>query len=70
MSSLPQMTPARKAALQWFYDRGVVSWLASLRNNAPSKRLFHLMQRDGQLVLTSEGWTLTDKGRRDLHGAR
>jgi hypothetical protein len=62
------MTPARKAALQWFYDRGAVP--APLgREGAPTVYLFSLMKRDMQVCQTPEGWTLTDKGRRDLHEA-
>jgi ribosomal protein S19E (S16A) len=63
------MTPARKAALQWFYDRGAVPALQLYDAGSPSDRVFSQMQREGQIKHTAEGWTLTDKGRRDLHEA-
>lgn len=63
------MTPARKCALQWFHDRGVIlppltlpDWL--------TERMFRQMFRQGQVTQTLEGWSLTDKGRRALHGDR
>ena len=69
------MTPQRKAALQWFHDRGEVGWF-KLSETPPSETMINRMIRDGQLqrrrqshssiVLTS----LTDKGRRALNGDR
>jgi hypothetical protein len=62
------MTPARKAALQWFHDRGEVPYVWAL-DDRPSDRLIRLMLEDEQLE-----WSprmvhyLTDKGRRALHG--
>jgi hypothetical protein len=60
------MTPARKRALQWIHDRGAV--LKQLAEpDAPSADMLRRMEEDGQAHVTSEGWTLTDKGRRQLH---
>lgn len=59
------MTPRRKAALQWFYDRGAV--LKQLAQpDAPHACMLTWMQDDEQIELTDEGWVLTDKGRREL----
>lgn len=63
------MTPARKAALQWFYDRGAVI-NALGKKDAPSASMMNQMENDGQLQLSLEGWVLTDKGKQDLWGAR
>jgi hypothetical protein len=70
------MTPARKAALQWFMDRGEVTggeWADAAPCSFEMKRR---MLVDGQLEYR---WgkirehrvilSLTDKGRRDLHEA-
>lgn len=68
------MTPARKAALQWFHDRGEVHdvWVIPDR---PSTRLIRIMIFDGQIE--ADVWQrkphkvthrLTDKGRRMLNG--
>lgn len=65
------MTPKRKAALQWFYDRGETR-LSRLNEGQPSGSMILAMQRDGQLQWRARGapiWSLTDKGRRDLHEA-
>lgn len=65
------MTPARKAALQWFHDRGEVTpykWAST--HGAPSRRMVEMMTRDNQLVSRNGLFmSLTDKGRRDLHEA-
>ena len=66
------MTPARKAALQWFHDRGEVSSYYS-SENAPSDIMVARMQADGQLQhkigkYRRKIFSLTDKGRRMLHG--
>jgi hypothetical protein len=61
------MTPARKAALQWFYDRGAVPQPFSLPDWL-TERMFRSMISQGQVSLGREGWILTDKGRRMLHG--
>lgn len=61
-------TPKRKAALEWFYDRGAVP-RSKFTPDAPSITMTDRMEADGQLCLTAEGWTLTDQGRRDLHEA-
>jgi ribosomal protein S19E (S16A) len=63
------MTPARKAALEWFYDRGAVPAPYSSHEGRPSATIFRRILKSGQIRLTPEGWTLTDKGRRDLHEA-
>jgi hypothetical protein len=70
------MTPARKDALQWFHDRGEVwSWQmqAGFWTGHLTERLVALMKRDGQLCVeilpVGTLYTLTDKGRRDLHEA-
>lgn len=60
------MTPKRKAVLQWFYDRGAALKQLS-EAGAPAPHWLTALQRDGLLVLTDEGYTLTDKGRRALH---
>jgi len=62
-------TPARKAALQWFHDRGVVP--APLSISQPdwlTERMFRQMIRQEQVAIAMGGWSLTDKGRRALHG--
>jgi hypothetical protein len=62
------MTPARKAALQWFHDRGVVFryWT---KKGAPTPQMIRAMIRDGQLSWDFlRGHSLTDRGRRALHG--
>lgn len=65
------MTPARKAALQWFHDRGEVEIFDA---SAPSHNMRQSMLKDGQIDCRSQGnfrlmlWSLTDKGRRMLHG--
>ncbi len=67
------MTPARKAALQWFYDRGEVGWF-KLSENPPSYAMMVRMIRDGHLEKRNNGdlrlitYTLTDAGRRALNG--
>ena len=69
------MTPARKAALQWFHDRGEVSLMvAQTASGGTTSDMRKKMMRDGQLERRRSrlhGWvyTLTDKGRRDLHEA-
>ena len=60
------MTPKHKAHLQWFYDRGAALKQLS-EPGAPSAWWLSRLESAGQIELTSEGWTLTDKGRRDLH---
>lgn len=66
-------TPARKAALQWFHDRGETV----LRGEAgePSSRMVNMLVDDRCLNrfnrLYGRGpsvYSLTDKGRRMLHG--
>ena len=62
------MTPERKRALQWFHDRGEVKhpWDQS---GGPSYRIMMLMVQEGQVDWTAKGgYSLTDKGRRMLHG--
>ncbi len=60
-------TPARKAALQWFHDRGMVMPPLSLPDWL-TERMFRQMIRQQQVGLDTKGWSLTDKGRRALHG--
>lgn len=64
------MTPARKEALQWFYDNPETPAAVGC---APTHAMVGRMYQDGQVAMTAiEGWeigyTLTDKGRRMLHG--
>lgn len=75
------MTPARKAALQWFYDRGEVPsphprlWLVG-GEGVPSHDMVLRMKKEGQVEATCNPpdmrlfLRLTDKGRRMLHGDR
>lgn len=62
------MTPARKAALQWFHDRGEVR---SIREAPFGPEMLMRMERDGQVQWRQPSkpiWSLTDLGRRMLHG--
>jgi len=62
------MTPERKRALQWFHDRGDVT---SFRDAPFTFQMVMNMERDGQVEWRQPGnpiWSLTDKGRRMLHG--
>ena len=67
------MTPKRKSALEWFHERGEVGWF---RLGDPSNKMRREMIKDGQLQGRSQGdfrvilYSLTDKGRRDLHEAK
>ncbi len=67
------MTPARRKALQWFYDRGEVAWFR-FDEYPPSQQMCRAMIASGQLQKTSQDnfgpivYSLTDKGRRALHG--
>jgi hypothetical protein len=66
------MTPERRRALQWFHDRGEVGWFR-FDEKPPSDRMKKQMMRDGQLQTRKQGdwkpllYSLTDKGRQDLH---
>ena len=66
------MTPKRKAALQWFHDRGEIGWFDA---TSPSNKMRKAMMADGQLQkrvgnsIPLVMYSLTDKGRRDLHEA-
>ena len=66
------MSPKRIAALQWFFERGEVAWFDV---SAPTDAMRRAMMRDGQVQSRSQGnlrpllFSLTDKGRRDLHEA-
>ena len=66
------MTPARKAALQFFHDRGEVAWF-KLADNPPSETMQKRMIKDGQLETRGTfgvlRYTLTDAGRRALQEA-
>lgn len=66
------MTPKRKAALQWFHDRGEVR-TPIYDVDAPGDTMLARMAKDGQLdEYKSKGrfvMALTDKGRQDLHEA-
>ena len=68
------MTPKRKAALQWFYDRGEVGWFVCAEN-PPSDMMRKRMIKDGHLQKRSQGdwkpmlFSLTDAGRQALHEA-
>ncbi len=62
-------TKARIAALQWFHDRGEVS---SIREAPFGSEMLFRMQREGQVQWRNTGnqiWSITDKGRQDLHEA-
>ena len=62
-------TKARIAALQWFHDRGETR---SLTESPFGAAMLVRMQREGQLQWRNPGqpiWSLTDKGRQDLHEA-
>lgn len=63
------MTPARKAALQWFHDRGEVEEFKDI-DPPPTYSMMRAMIKSGQLVERGRGLTLTDAGRRALHGDR
>ena len=64
-------TKARIAALQWFHDRGEVTYLES--NDGPSMTMIIRMICDEQSQFRLEDGvpvhSLTDKGRQDLHEA-
>lgn len=63
------MTPARKRALQWFYEQGAVKPpLSRTQPDWLTERMFRRMMRQGEVSLDIEGWSLTDRGRRILHG--
>lgn len=62
------MTPARKAALKWFHDRGT-AWGDNFDDGSPSIFMIRRMLVDGQLDWTPrKGYSLTDKGRRMFNG--
>ena len=61
------MTPARKAALRWFHDKGAVDMRADWPD-APTSTMLIFMIADGQLDGVAGFYALTDEGRRDLHG--
>ena len=67
------MTPARRKALQWFHDRGEVELSRDMKDR-PTSEMMMAMVRGGQLQWINPGsqpiWSLTDKGRRMLHGDR
>ena len=68
------MTPARKAALQWFHDRGEVRLTQDGRfSEEPTSNMVGRMMTEGLLerraISPWDGlYSLTDKGRRALHG--
>lgn len=67
------MTPERKRALQWFFDRGEVAWFR-YAEKPPTEAMRRRMMKDGELQDRRQGdwkpvlYSLTDKGRRMLHG--
>lgn len=67
-------TKARIAALQWFHERGEVAWFR-YAENPPGNAMRRKMLADGQLKERRTGmmqpifYSLTDKGRQDLHEA-
>ena len=69
------MTPARIKALQWFHDRGEVDALDFTPHSAaPTNKMCSIMMCEGQLCSREDSdgwryWSLTDKGRQDLHDA-
>ena len=68
------VTPERKRALQWFHDRGEVTWFR-YDEYPPSEQMRKRMVSDGQLQILKQGdwkpmiWSLTDTGRQALHEA-
>ena len=66
------MTPKRKAALQWIYDRGDPSYTQVMFESGISHTiLMRLFKADQIITYVSSGGErvvleLTDKGRRDL----
>jgi hypothetical protein len=64
------MTPARRKALEWFHGRGAVPAPLDRHADKPSDRLIAGLITKGLIALSNEGWHLTDKGRRMLHGDR
>ncbi len=61
------MTRARKAALQWFHDRGAIDMRVGHRDE-PTATMVIFMVSDGHLAGQGGVYSLTDKGRRALHG--
>lgn len=61
------MTPARKAALQFFHDRGKVSVFTMSESPLTATMLVRLLNA-GQLEGVGGFYTLTDAGRRALNG--
>lgn len=68
------MTPKRKQALQWFYDRGEVGWFPC-DGSGPSRAMRVRLENDGLIQRHNNGdmkvmtFTLTDAGRQALHEA-
>jgi DNA-binding transcriptional regulator PaaX len=68
------VTPARKAALQWFHDRGEVRLTQEGRfGDEPTSNMVSRMMNEGLLERRAlspwDGvYSLTDAGRRALHG--
>ncbi len=68
------MTPKRKSALQWFYDQGEIICKDALEIMPCSIHIIRSMLNDHQLSAYPKGraqvfhYSLTDKGRRMLHG--
>lgn len=69
------MTPRRIKALLWLFDNGETCWWPVGDPDAPTPRLRKLMEKDGQIERQQRdgtlmvSWSLTDKGRRELHEA-
>lgn len=66
------MTPKRKQALQWFADQGEIECKKGRQEAPCTIQMIRLMLDDRQ-ILGSERkgvwyYTVTDKGRRMLHG--
>lgn len=64
------VTKARRDALQWLYDRGEVT---SIKGATFSSEMFQRMTKEGQVQWSNAGspiFSLTDKGRLDLHESR
>lgn len=68
------MTRKRIEALQWFHDRGEVTGAQFAAAFHPTREMAWRMDRDGQLKAERHPehywiYSLTDKGRQDLHEA-
>ena len=61
------MTPARKAALQWFHDLTKKDWVRHPKD-MPTENMISRMVGDMQIYRHGSEYALTDAGRRALNG--